>query len=259
MIHVAVAGASGKLGSMVCRFIQTHPDMKLSVTIVSPGSPKLGKELFPEVEAVGPEDLVSTLKGMDVYVDLTSPSAARVNLPQVPEAGVNAVVGTTSIPKDTMDAFKNGVKDNNLSAVVSPNFSIAVNVFWNTCKNLASVLGDWDVDIIEVHHNMKKDAPSGTALKAAEIISEVTRSTDMVHGRQGEIGARKREIGIHAVRAGDVVGEHTVLFTGNGERLELTQRAQSREVFAKGCLTAIDWVSGKRDGQVHGMYEVLGI
>jgi len=259
MIQVAVAGASGKLGSMVCRFIQTHPDMELSATIVSPGSPRLGEELFPEVEAVGPEDLASTLMGMDVYVDLTSPSAARVNLPQVPEAGVNAVVGTTAIPQETMDVFRTGVRDNDLSAVVSPNFSIGVNVFWKTCENLAGVLSDYDVEIIEVHHNMKKDAPSGTAVRAAGIISEATGIGDMVYGRQGEVGARKREIGIHAVRAGDVVGEHTVMFAGNRERLELTHRAHSREAFAEGCLTAIDWVSGRRDGQVHGMYEVLGI
>jgi 4-hydroxy-tetrahydrodipicolinate reductase len=259
MIRVAVAGASGKLGSLVTRLVQSHPDMEISIAIVSPGSQNLGKELLPGLEAVSPDDLVSALKGIDVYVDLTSPTAASENLPLIPEAKVNAVVGTTGISRESMDAFVREVKANDLSAVVSPNFSIGINVFWKTCESLAKVLGDYDVEIIEAHHNMKKDAPSGTAVKAAEIISGATGITERVHGRQGKVGARKREIGIHAVRAGDIVGEHTVIFAGKRERIELTHRAHSREAFAEGCLTAIDWVFGRRDGQVHGMYEVLGL
>jgi 4-hydroxy-tetrahydrodipicolinate reductase len=259
MIRVAIAGASGKLGSMVGRLVQAHPDMELSVAIVSPGSPNLDREILPGIRGESPEDLVSALRGKDVFVDLTSPSAVSQNLPLVPEAGVNAVVGTTGISSEVLERFAEGVRGNDLSAVVSPNFSVGVNVFWKTCQDLAGVLSDYDVEIVEVHHNMKKDAPSGTAARAAEIISEATGIDEMVHGRHGEVGARRREIGIHAVRAGDVVGEHTVMFAGKKERIELTHRAHSREVFAEGCLRAIDWVFERRDGQVHGMYEVLGL
>jgi len=259
MIRVAIAGASGKLGSLVAGLVQSHPDMDMSLAIVSPNSPNLGRELLPGLVAESPDDLISALRGIDVYVDLTSPSAANETLPLIPQAKVNAVVGTTAISQDALDSFSRGIEENDLSAVLSPNFSIGVNVFWKTCESLATILGDYDVEIIEVHHNMKKDAPSGTATRAAEIISEATGVRDLVHGREGEVGARKREIGIHAVRAGDVVGEHTVMFAGKKERIELTHRAHSREAFAEGCITAIDWVYRRRDGRVHGMYEVLGL
>lgn len=259
MIKIAVAGASGKLGNMVCELIQPREGMELVAAIVSPDNPRLGEEIFPGVLASGPAELEAALKGVDVYVDLTSPSAANENLPRVPREGVNCVVGTTGLSESTIDAFAEGIRSNALSAVVSPNFSIGVNVFWKTCGELARVLRDYDVEIIEVHHNMKKDAPSGTAVKAADIISGMTGVDELVHGRKGDVGARKKEIGIHAVRAGDVVGEHTVVFAGRKERIELTHRAHSRAAFAEGCLTAIEWVSGRKDGLIHDMNEVLGL
>lgn len=259
MIKIAVAGASGKLGRMVCELILPRKGMELVAAIVSPDNPRLGEEIFPGVLASRPAELETILKEVDVYVDLTSPSAAEENLSRVPHAGVNCVVGTTGLSESTMEVFARGIRDNSLSAVVSPNFSIGVNVFWKTCEQLARVLRDYDVEIIEVHHNMKKDAPSGTAVRAAEIISGTTGVDEFVHGRKGNVGARKREIGIHAVRAGDVVGEHTVMFAGRKERIELTHRAHSREAFAEGCLTAIGWVSGRKDGMIHDMNEVLGL
>ena len=142
--------------------------------------------------------------------------------------------------------------------MISPNFSVGVNVFWKACEVLAKALDGYEVEIIEVHHDKKKDAPSGTAMKAADIISQATDVDKYVYGRQGAVGARGKEIGIHAVRAGDVVGEHTVIFAGNRERIELTHRAHSREAFAEGCITAIRWVNGRKDGEVHTMAEVLG-
>lgn len=259
MIHVAVAGASGKLGSMVCELVRSKENMKLVAALVSPQSARLGLEIFPGVKAMSPLDLEDSIRGADVYVDLTSPSAARDNLPRIPPLGVNCVVGTTSIPASTVQEFTKGVKENGTSAVLSPNFSVGVNVFWKTCGDLANVLQGYDVEIVEIHHNQKKDAPSGTAMRAAEIIARRTGIEEMVHGRKGDVGARKKEIGIHAVRAGDVVGEHTVIFAGKRERIELTHRAHSRQAFAEGCITAIEWVNGRKDGMVHGMDEVLGL
>jgi 4-hydroxy-tetrahydrodipicolinate reductase len=151
------------------------------------------------------------------------------------------------------------VAEGNVSAVVSPNFSVGVNVFWKMCGVLAAVLENYDVEILETHHDKKKDAPSGTAMKAAQIVSEITGIENIVYGRQGNVGARGREIGVHAIRAGDVVGEHMIIFAGNKERIELTHRAHSREAFAEGALTAIRWVSARRDGKVHTMAEVLGL
>jgi 4-hydroxy-tetrahydrodipicolinate reductase len=151
------------------------------------------------------------------------------------------------------------VEKNQVSAVVSPNFAVGVNVFLRTCEMLASALSDFDIEIVEMHHAEKKDAPSGTAIRAAQIISEVTGIEKIVYGRHGNVGARKKEIGVHAIRAGDVIGEHTAIFAGKNERLEIMHRAHSREVFAEGCLKAIRWVAHRRDGKVHDMYEVLGI
>jgi len=177
----------------------------------------------------------------------------------VPPLGVNSVVATTGLSEEFLKRFEASVAESNVSAVQSPNFSVGVNVFWKMCGVLAAVLEDYDVEIIETHHDKKKDAPSGTAFKAAQIVSEVTGIDRYVYGRQGNVGPRGREIGIHAIRAGDVVGEHTIIFAGNKERIELTHRASSRETFAEGALTAIRWVSARRDGRVHSMAEVLGL
>ena len=118
---------------------------------------------------------------------------------------------------------------------------------------------DYDIEIIETHHNQKKDAPSGTAKKAAELIAANSCKTEYLYGREGEVGARGNEICIHSVRAGDVVGEHTVIFAGNKERIELTHRAHSREAFAEGAVAAIRWIANKNSGKIHTMYEVLGL
>jgi len=259
MIKVVVGGATGRLGSMICELVRQQSDMQLVAGAVSDSGGHAGKELFPGVRLYPSSELEKALERADVYVDATSPSAAAKNLVRVPPLGINCVVGTTGLPEDLLRSFEAGVQENNISAVISPNFSVGVNVFWKMCGVLAAVLENYDIEIIEAHHDKKKDAPSGTATKAAQIVSEVTGIDSIVYGRQGLVGARGREIGVHAVRAGDVVGEHTIIFAGNRERVELTHRAHSRETFAEGCLTAIRWVSARRDGKVHSMAEVLGL
>jgi 4-hydroxy-tetrahydrodipicolinate reductase len=259
MIKVAVGGASGKLGRMVCGLIMDSDDLELKSAIVSPESPRLGEELFPGVWAVGPDHIEEALRQVEVYVDVSTPTAAAETLPKLPGIGVSVVVGTTGVPHEVMEIFTDRVEKNQVSAVVSPNFAVGVNVFLRTCEMLASALSDFDIEIVEMHHAEKKDAPSGTAIRAAQIISEVTGIEKIVYGRHGNVGARKKEIGVHAIRAGDVIGEHTAIFAGKNERLEIMHRAHSREVFAEGCLKAIRWVAHRRDGKVHDMYEVLGI
>ena len=259
MIKVVVGGASGRLGSMICDLVRQQSDMQLVAGVVSDTGSHAGKEVAPGCKLFPASEIDRALERADVYVDVTSPSAAAKNLMKVPPLGINCVVGTTSLTEELLKSFEASVLENNISAVVSPNFSVGVNVFWKMCGVLAAVLENYDIEIIETHHDKKKDAPSGTATKAAQIVSEVTGIDSIVYGRQGLVGARGREIGVHAVRAGDVVGEHTIIFAGNRERVELTHRAHSRETFAEGCLTAIRWVSARRDGKVHSMAEVLGL
>jgi 4-hydroxy-tetrahydrodipicolinate reductase len=259
MIKVVVGGATGRMGSIICELVRQQEDMQLLGGIVSDAGGHAGKDIAPGILTYGANDLETIVQKADVYVDTTSPSAAERNIMRVPPLGVNLVIGTTGLPEELLRRFEGSVMENNVSAVVSPNFSVGVNVFWKMCGVLAAVLEDYDVEIIETHHDKKKDAPSGTAMKAAQIVSEVTGIDNIVYGRQGMVGARGREIGVHAIRAGDVVGEHTIMFAGNRERIELTHRAHSREAFAEGCLTAIRWVSARRDGKIHSMSEVLGL
>jgi 4-hydroxy-tetrahydrodipicolinate reductase len=259
MIKVVVGGATGKLGSLVCGLIEQQKDMGLTAGVVSAGSKNIARSVGAGVPLYGADRIIEAVENADIYVDLTSPAAAEKNLPLVMRKNLNYVVGTTSISAPVMDLFMRTVRDNNSSAVVTPNFSVGVNVFFKTCQSLAKALPGYDVEIIEVHHNQKKDAPSGTAKRAAQIISETTSVDKLVYGREGNVGARGKEIAIHSVRAGDVVGEHTVIFAGNKERIELTHRAHSRETFAEGCVMAIRWIAGRKDGQVHTMNEVLGL
>ncbi|MGD1061495.1 MAG: 4-hydroxy-tetrahydrodipicolinate reductase [Methanomassiliicoccales archaeon] len=259
MIKVVVGGATGKLGGMICELVARQEDMKLMAGIVSDAGGHAGREFSSGVRAYPASEIETIVNQADVYVDATSASAAEANLLKVPPLGVNCVVATTGLPEELLKRFDLAVAESNVSAVVSPNFSVGVNVFWKMCGVLAAVLEDYDVEIIETHHDKKKDAPSGTAFKAAQIVSEVTGIDRFVYGRHGNVGPRGREIGIHAIRAGDVVGEHTIIFAGNKERIELTHRASSRETFAEGALTAIRWVSARRDGRVHSMAEVLGL
>jgi 4-hydroxy-tetrahydrodipicolinate reductase len=259
LIRVVVGGATGRLGSLICNSIRQQKDMQLVGGIVSESGGHVGREIAPGVMTFGADDIAKVLKDADVYLDATSASAVEKNILQVPSLGVNCVIGTTGLSDDVLRRFEAQVAENNVSAIVTPNFSVGVNVFWKICGVLAAVLEDYDVEIIETHHDKKKDAPSGTALKAAQIVSEVMGIEKMVQGRSGVTGARGKEIGIHSIRAGDVVGEHTIIFAGNKERIELTHRAHSREAFAEGAVTAIRWVSARRDGKVHSMAEVLGL
>ncbi len=259
MIKVVVGGAAGRLGRSVCNLVEQQEDMQLHGAVEYMGSKDVGKEIAKGVKIVGSDQLQIALEGADVYVDATTAEAASHNLPVVAELGVNAVVATTGISQETITQFQEEVRRNGTSAVISPNFSVGVNVFWKICQEMARALQGYDIEIVEVHHNKKRDSPSGTAKKAAEMISEVTGIDKIVYGREGNVGPRGREIGGHSIRAGDVVGQHTVIFAGKKETLELTHTAFSREVFTEGIITTIRWVAGKKDGLIHSMSEVLGL
>jgi len=259
MINVALGGATGKMGRMVCDIIQVSKDMRLVGAMIDPSEESFGKEIYPGVIAKGPNDLKSVVENADVYVDITAPQAAANVITKIPAMGVNMVIGTTSIPDDAVRKMRDEISKHRTSAVHSANFAVGVNVFWRMCETLASALGDYDIEVIETHHNQKKDAPSGTAAEAVRRMMKVTGKEDVLYGREGIVGARKKEICVHAVRGGDVVGDHTVMFIGGGERIEITHRAGTREAFAKGFIESIRWVYGKKDGKVHDLSEVLGL
>ena len=259
MVNIVVGGATGKLGKLVCDLIVDSDDLKLTGAIVSKDGGNVGKELYPDIMAVTSDSLRSVLKDADIYVDLTTPAAASKIIGSVPETGTNLILGTTAVDATVIEQMTKNVERYDTSALVAANFAMGVNVFWKMCEILAASLPNYDIELVEAHHNMKKDAPSGTAMETLRRLQNASGIQTTVYGREGITGPRGREIGVHSIRAGDIVGDHTVMVAGNMERIELTHRAISRETFARGCIQSIRWMSGKKDGKVHNMYEVFGL
>lgn len=266
MIKAIVTGACGKMGATLARLIYSSWDIKLAGATEAPGHPNLGKDIG-EVIGLGTtaiaieSDLAKIIEQGDVLIDFTAPEATVKNLEIAVLFQKPMVIGTTGFSAEQMDRLRTLAMQ--IPCVMSPNMSIGVNVLFKLVEDVAKILGDeYDVEIIEAHHRMKKDAPSGTAQKMAEIVAK-TLARDLksaaVHGRQGIVGERKREeIGIHSVRAGDIVGEHQVIFSNIGERVELIHRAHSRETFAQGALRAIRYVAKAPVG-LHDMRDVLNL
>ena len=272
MIKVAVTGAAGRMGSGIIRKITEQEDMEVVAAIEIPNTPLAGKDAGRQagieelgVEIVGSERLEEVLKssGADVLVDFTIAPAAANAIEVASSCGVGVVVGTTGFTEEQMQSNIENVKKNNVPAVISSNMAIGVNVFFNTLKKLAPLLYDFDIEIIEAHHNQKKDAPSGTAMTAFEVIAkELERDPEEVgvYGRKGLVGKRTpEEIGVHAVRGGDIVGDHTVMFVGDGERIEVKHQAHTREVFIAGVIRAIRYIPQAEKGIVSSMNDVLGL
>ena len=263
MIKIAVTGACGKMGGLIIENVLKSKEMKLVSAI---DVTNIGKDIG-EVMRTGKLDVLVTdandienvlkISKPDVLIDFTIAQAAVKNVTTSARNKVNLVVGTTGFTKEQRSEMDKAISENGVRAVISPNYSIGVNVFWGLLAQAAKRLGDYDIEIIEAHHNQKKDAPSGTAVKAAQVISNTLGGKELVYGRQG-LAPRHKEIGIHAVRGGDIVGDHTVLFAGDGERIEIKHQAHSRQAFAKGAVTAALWVSKAQPG-IYEMADVLGI
>jgi len=255
MIKVALTGAQGRMGILVMQELSKQNDMKLvaGLDIIGENKPLLGDITVRHASRIG-EILSQT--DPDVLIDFTEPKAAINNVSCAVENNVNLVVGTTGFTQDQMMLMRNAI-DGKVSAVISPNFSVGINVFWKLIALAADNLKDYDVEIIEAHHNQKKDAPSGTALAAVEILKKSLGDIEVKSGREG-IRLRGKEIGMHAIRAGDIVGDHTVLFAGPGERLEIKHQAHSRTNFASGAIKAARWVVSARTG-IYNMADVLGL
>jgi 4-hydroxy-tetrahydrodipicolinate reductase len=263
MINIAVTGASGKMGKLIISNILKVEGIRLSAAF---DLVNIGKDVG-EVAQLGAlnvpisdvKDIGSVLKssGTNVLIDFTIAGATAVNAPKAASCGVNLVIGTTGFTDEQKATIEAAILQNNVAGIISPNYSVGVNVFFRVLKEAARYLGDMDVEIIEAHHNQKKDAPSGTAKKAADVISEALGGKEYVYGREG-LAPRGREIGIHAVRGGDIVGDHTVLFAGDGERIEIKHQAHSRQAFAGGAVKAAVWIASATPG-LYTMEDILGL
>jgi 4-hydroxy-tetrahydrodipicolinate reductase len=272
MIKIAITGAGGRISSKIIKAILKQDDMEVIAAIGAPNTPLEGEDVGEvigvgkiDVPVNGAEKLADVLneKKPDVLVDFTIANAAVNTIKIAAKCGVNVVVGTTGISDEQMDEIRKSIEANHIKAVISPNMAVGVNVFFKVIKDLAKILNDYDVEIIEAHHKHKADAPSGTAVRAYEIIAEeLGRNKDeaCVYGRQGIVGARtEEEIGMHAVRGGDIVGDHTVLFAGDGERIEFVHRAHSRQAFVSGVIKALKFIPEAPEGKISDMGDVLGI
>ncbi len=266
MIRITVCGAAGRMGSRIVALSKEYEMLKLVGAIESSFHPKLGFDAgivagIGELNVKITENLEKVISNTDIIVDFTSPEATIKTLETVKKHRKGMVIGTTGFNNEQLLFIKKAAQE--IPIVLSPNMSVGVNLLFKILKDIALILGDdYDIEIIEAHHRMKKDAPSGTALKMAKVIADsLNRNLDevAVYARKGIIGERtKKEIGIQTIRAGDIVGEHTVIFGGLGERIEITHKASSRDTFARGALRAIIWLSDKPAG-LYDMADVLGI
>jgi 4-hydroxy-tetrahydrodipicolinate reductase len=261
MIKVIVAGAGGKMGQLIINLALNDKSIELVGALEAKGHPMIDKDIvIDNFKLKVTDDLTGIINKADVVIDFTNPAATLGHLEIIARAKKRAIIGATGLNDKEVASLRQITKD--IACVFSPNMSIGVNLLFKLAEETARVLGNYDVEIVEAHHNLKKDAPSGTAAMIARIIAKTMGrdlEKDGVYGRQGIIGARKKnEIGIHSVRAGDIVGDHTVIFAGTGERLELVHRAHSRETFAQGALTAAKWIIDQPKG-LYDMQDVLGL
>ena len=264
--RIAVTGAAGRMGKMLIEAILADKNAVLTAAIEHPQSSMIGVD-SGELASVGKNSVpvVSSLQEVadqfDVLIDFTAPSATLVNTQFCAENNKGIVIGTTGFDQQQLkevEAFQNQV-----AMIKAANYSTGVNLSLKLLEMAAEVLGnDVDVEIVEAHHRHKVDAPSGTALAMGEAVAD-TLNRDLrevaVYGREGQTGARDRDtIGFATVRGGDVVGDHTVMFMADGERLEITHKASSRMAFARGAVRAASWLGGKGNG-LYTMRNVLGL
>ena len=252
-LKAAIAGAGGRMGRTLIEAVLADRELALGCAFDLAGSSTAGTKAGAISIGADPAQAANC----DVLIDFTRPEGTLANLKHARAM----VIGTTGFSAAQRDAIADAAK--RIPIVMAANFAVGVNVAYKLAETAARILGDgYDVEIIEAHHRHKVDAPSGTALKLGEVVAAALgrRLGDVSrHGRAGETGERPvKEIGFHAVRGGDIVGEHTVLFAGSGERVEITVRSQSRMTYAAGALRAAKWLRGRPPG-LYDMFDVLGL
>lgn len=265
-IPFAMIGAGGRMGRQIISLVHRLPDAPLRLTgaLDAAGSSFLGQDsgVLAGIEANGiklESELAAALKDARVVIDFSSPQSTLRAAEYCGKAGIALVVGTTGLTAaETEELRKAAAK---VPLLVAPNMSVGVNLLFHLVRSAARVLEGYDIEIIEAHHRHKKDAPSGTAMRLKDVLLETLGRSeeDVRHGRHGLVGARTdREIGMHTLRGGDVVGDHTVSFMTEGERIELTHRASSRDTFARGAIAAAAYIA-ERPAGVYTIDQVLGL
>lgn len=266
MVKVVITGAAGRMGSRLVALVKDSAFLTLAGAVESKGHHSVGED-SGEIAGCGrtgvpiSDDLSGLIERAEVLVDFTTPAATLGHLKVVAQHRRGIVIGTTGFSPSELEELKAAAKL--LPCVFSPNMSVGINVIYKIIGEMAKILGDdYDIEVIEAHHRLKKDAPSGTALKMAEVLARsVNRDLAQVgvYARKGLIGERRRgEIGIQTIRAGDIVGDHTVMFATMGERIEVTHRASSRDTFARGALRAARWLVKQPPG-LYDMSDVLAL
>ena len=266
MTRIAVVGAGGRMGRSLIEAAREQDGIELTAAVDRAGGEAIGRDAG-ELAGIGrlgvavADELERVVDGFDVLIDFTLPEATLAHAEVCRRHGKRMVIGTTGFSADQRVKLDAVAED--IALVLAPNMSVGVNLCLKLLDTAARVLGDEvDIEIIEAHHRHKVDAPSGTALRMGEVVAEAL-GRDLrdcaVYGREGRTGARERKtIGFETIRAGDIVGEHTVMFAGLGERVEIVHKASSRMTFANGALRAAQWIMGRERGR-YDMQDVLGL
>ncbi len=264
-MKIAVAGASGRMGRMLIEAIRNASDAELAGALDVAGAAGLGADasgfLGQDSDVVITDKLEQGLADADYLIDFTRPEGSLLHLDACLKSGTNMVIGTTGFSAEGRQRIADAAR--RIAIVFAPNMAVGVNAAFKLAEVAAKILGDaYDVEIVEAHHRHKVDAPSGTALKLGEVLAQALGrdlKSCAVYGREGDTGERDaRSIGFHSIRGGDIVGEHTVIFAGSGERIEITVRSQSRMTYAAGALRAARFLAGKATG-LYDMQDVLGL
>lgn len=266
MLRVAVVGASGRMGLCLIKAAVLSENTEFKVAVSRAESDAIGKDAgeltgigFVDVQVV--DDLVAVVDQFDVLIDFTRPEPSMQTIEICRQAGKKIVIGTTGFSDEQKAIISSAAKE--IAIVIAPNMSVGVNLSLKLLEMTAKVMGEYtDIEIIEAHHRHKVDAPSGTALRMGEVIAETlgrNLKDCAIYGREGDTGERDRKtIGFSTIRAGDIVGEHTVMFADEGERVEITHKATSRMTFANGAVRAAAWLDDKDNG-LYDMQDVLGL
>ena len=266
MTRIAVVGAGGRMGRNLMQAVREAPEAELTAAIDRPGTSLIGADVGElmgqgRIGVTMQDDLAAVRDDFDVLIDFTLPEATADNLAVCAEAGKPVVIGTTGHSEDQKQMIRRTAAS--LPIVWAPNYSAGVTLMLRLVEMAGKALGeDYDPEIIEAHHRHKVDAPSGTAVRLGEVLAEATGrvlARDAIYGRQGHTGERDaRTIGFETIRAGAIVGEHTVMLAGSGERIEIGHKASSRMTFANGAVRASLWLAGRGPG-LYDMEDVLGL
>ena len=265
MMKIAIAGATGRMGKMLIEAVLNHADMQLVGALDHSACPQLGEDagafLGKKTGVIISDDISKVLGKADFLIDFTRPDGTMAHLAVAEKTGTKMIIGTTGLSAEQIGQLEHAAK--NLAIVFAPNMSVGVNATLKLLELAAKMLNSgYDIEIIEAHHRHKVDAPSGTALKMGEVIAEAlgTKLADVaVYAREGHTGERQNgSIGFATIRGGDIVGDHTVLFAGEGERIEISHKSSSRQSYAQGALRAAHFLQ-KQTAGLYDMQDVLGL